>query len=94
MGNEQPPIRHAFTIDVEDWHQRFTRAWSTHHASYGQVSVPSLYRALKRLADAYPDPATSKNTAISAAAQVKFVQAYLLHAASKQIQQPSVGAAK
>jgi hypothetical protein len=81
-------------VDVEDWHQRFTRAWSTHHASYGQVSVPSLYRALKRLADAYPDPTTGKNTAVSAAAQVKFVQAFLLHSAPKQIQQPSVGAAK
>ncbi len=66
-------------VDAEDYRQRFTRAWSTHHASYGQVSVPSVYRAMLRAADAYPNPTTGKNTAVSAALEVRFTQAYLLH---------------
>ena len=51
--------------------------WSTHHQSYGQLSSPSLYKAMRRLADGYPDPATGQMTAISSALSVKFVQAYL-----------------
>ena len=66
-------------VDVENWNQRFVRSWSTHHSSYGQVSAPSVYRALTRLADAYPDPDTGKNTAVSAAAELKFTQVYILH---------------
>lgn len=66
-------------VDVENWHQRLVRAWSTHHSSYGQVSAPSLYRALRRLADAYPDPETGENTAVSAAAELRFTQVYIMH---------------
>ncbi len=66
-------------VDVEGWNRRLVKAWSTHHASYGQVSAPSLYRALRRLADAYPDPETGINTAVSAAMDVKFTQVFILH---------------
>ncbi len=66
-------------VDVENWNQRFIRAWSTHHASYGQVSAPSVYRALRKLADAYPDPETGENTAVSSAAELRFTQVYILH---------------
>jgi hypothetical protein len=66
-------------VDVKDWAHRLTINWSAHHASYGQISVPSLVRAMHRLADAYPDPATGQNTAISAAVEMKFAQAYILH---------------
>ncbi len=65
--------------DVVNWQQRLARAWSTHHQSYGQVSSPSLFRALNRHADAYPDPETGKNTAISTAIEVTFVQTHILH---------------
>ena len=66
-------------VDVEIWHQRLAKAWSTHHQSYGQVSSPSLYRALHRHADAYSEPETGKNTAISSAVEVKFAQVFILH---------------
>jgi hypothetical protein len=66
-------------VDVDDWHRRLVRSLSTHHSSYGQSSAPSLYRALRRLADAYPDPETGKNTAVSAAAELTFTQVYIMH---------------
>ena len=66
-------------VDIKEWEHRFTINWSTHHASYGQMSTPSIVRAMRRLADAYPDPASGKNTAISAAAEMKFVQAFIVH---------------
>ena len=65
--------------DIESWYYRLTKAWSTHHQSYGQESSPSLYRALHRLADAYPDPETGENTAISASMDVKYTQVFILH---------------
>ena len=66
-------------VDVDDWHRRLVRSLSTHHSSYGQASAPSLYRALRRLADAYPDPETGMNTAVSAAAELTFTQVYIMH---------------
>ena len=66
-------------INVEDWNRRLVRSLSTHHSSYGQGSAPSLYRALRRVADAYPDPETGENTAVSAAAELRFTQVYILH---------------
>ncbi len=65
--------------DIEGWYLQLNTGWSTHHQSYGQVSSPSLHRALYRLADAYPDPKTGINTAISSAFNVKFKQAFILH---------------
>ena len=65
--------------DVQDWYYHLTAGWSTHHQSYGQESSPSLYRALRRLADAYPDPETGDNTAISSAIDVKFTQVFIVH---------------
>ncbi len=70
-------------LDVKEWHHHLAVNWTTHHASYGQQSIPSIIRAMRRLADAYPDPVTNKMTAISAALDVKFVQAYILHEAKK-----------
>jgi hypothetical protein len=71
-------------VGVKDWGHRMQINWSTHHASYGQISTPSLIREMRKLADAYPDPATGRNTAISAAVEMKFVQAYILHNATAQ----------
>ena len=65
--------------DIQDWYYHATTTWSTHHQSYGQESSPSIYRAMHRLADGYPDPDTGKNTAISMAIDVKFKQAYLIN---------------
>jgi hypothetical protein len=42
----------------------------------GQVDIPGVYYALKRLADADPDPATGQNRAISSAYYVEAVPAF------------------
>ncbi len=65
--------------DVDAWIKRLVLSWSTHHLSYGQVSAPSLYRAMRRLADAKPDPKTGQNTAISGTTELKFRQTYISH---------------
>ena len=40
--------------DIESWYSQMMRSYSTHHQSYGQSSAPSIYKALRRLADGYP----------------------------------------
>jgi len=65
--------------DVDAWVKRLVISWSTHHLSYGQVSAPSLYRAMRRLADAKPDPVTGQNMAISGTTELKFRQTYIKH---------------
>ncbi len=65
--------------DVDNFHLQLNTAWSTHLQSYGQLSSPSLYRAMNRLADGYPDPVTGRNTAISSALEVKFTQVFVVH---------------
>ncbi len=67
-------------VDVEAFNLMHNKARSTHLLSYGQQSSISLYKALRRLADAYPDPVTGANTAISSAIVAKFVQVHLRHA--------------
>jgi len=43
------------------------------------ASVPAVYYALKRLAEAYPDSSTGQNTAISSAYEIEAVPAIVLH---------------
>jgi hypothetical protein len=64
--------------DIDSWYLQMMRSWSTHHQNYGQTSAPALYRALRRLADAYPDPATGANTAISSALRAEFTQVVIV----------------
>lgn len=72
-------------LDVEQWYYAMNTAWATHHAAYGQASAASMYKALRRLADAYPDPKTGENTAISGAQDLKLVQVYVIHDDEKQV---------
>lgn len=65
--------------DVDTWYKQLIRNDSTHHLSNGQISGISLYKALRRLADAYPDPETGANTAISTALDVKMTQVFIIH---------------
>ncbi len=65
--------------DVDTWYKQLIRNDSTHHLSNGQISGISLYKALRRLADAYPDPETGANTAISTALDVKLTQVFIVH---------------
>lgn len=64
-------------VDVKSFNHHLNTSWSTHHHSYGQLSSPSQYKAMSRLADGYPDPQTGRNTALSAAVTVKFTQVYV-----------------
>ncbi len=72
--------------DIETWYSQLMRSYSTHHQSYGQSSAPSIYKALRRLADAYPDPRTGANTAISSALLAKFAQVVIVPASEAQLQ--------
>jgi hypothetical protein len=66
-------------VDVENWYWQTVKSESTHHQSYGQSTPSSIYKALRKRADAYPDPKTGRNTAISAALEAKFVQTFIIH---------------
>ena len=66
--------------DIETWYLQLMRSQSTHDQSYGQLASASLYKAMRRLADAYPDAATGANTAISSALRAQFTQVYILPA--------------
>jgi len=65
--------------DVDTWYKQLIRNDSTHHLSNGQISGISLYKALRRLADAHPDPESGDNTAISTALDVKMTHVFIVH---------------
>ena len=65
--------------DVDTYYKQLIRNDSTHHLSNGQISGISMYKALRRLADAHPDPESGENTAISTALDVKMVQVHIVH---------------
>lgn len=67
--------------DVDSWYRLMIRNDSTHHLSNGQISAISLHKALLRLADAHPDAATGRNTAISSALAARLVQVNVLQPA-------------
>lgn len=64
--------------DVETFYVQTIKNHSTHDSSYGQLSQPSLYKALRQAADAYPDARSGANSAISSALLTKFVQVFIL----------------
>lgn len=63
--------------DIATFYRQEVTGHSTHDASYGDLSAPSLYKALHHVADAYPDPKTGENTAASSALLFKFVQVFI-----------------
>jgi hypothetical protein len=64
--------------DIETWYLHMLRNWSAHYQSYGRSSGPSIYKAMRRLADAMPDPETGANRAISSALAAKFTAVRVL----------------
>ncbi len=64
--------------DVETWYMHMLRNWSAHYQSYGKSSGPSIYKAMRRLADGVPDPETGANRAISSALAAKFTEVRVL----------------
>lgn len=65
--------------DLENWYRQTLRSSSTHHQAYGQVSLPSVYRALRAAADGHPDPKTGENTTLSSALEVTLTQVHIIH---------------
>jgi hypothetical protein len=66
--------------DVDSWFWWFSKrngAGAVGDASHW--SPPSVYKAMRELADANPDPATGRNTAISMAIKVDLVAVTLAH---------------
>ena len=66
-------------FDVETFYRNRARQWGTLHHNYGQEALASVYRQLRKHADAYPDAKTGQNTAISGAYIGKLVQVHMLH---------------
>lgn len=71
--------------DIETWYLQLMKSQSTHCQSYGQLASMSLYKAMRRLADAYPDPVTGANTAISSALRTTFTQVFILPESKTQL---------
>ncbi len=65
-------------MDIQDWNAASNQQRSTHHQAYGQAATPSIYRAMRQLAD-YKDAKTGEMTAISMALGVKFTQVFVKH---------------
>ena len=78
--------------DVETWYMHMLRNWSAHYQSYGKSSGPSIYKAMRRLADAMPDPATGENRAISSALTAKLAEVRVLP--FTEAEQAAIAAAK
>lgn len=73
-------------IDYNSFYRALNGALGTHSLSYGRQAAPSMYHAMERLADGFPDAKTGKNTAISGAIAVTFRQTFI-----KQPQQQVAG---
>lgn len=64
--------------DVWTWYYHSHKTRDSRHQAYGGTAGPTLYRALMKNADAYPDE-KGQNTAISTALDVKFVHVFVQH---------------
>lgn len=51
------------------------------------IDMPGAYYAMKRMADAYPDPKTGENTAISSAFRIEAIPAFLVHPQDTRVSQ-------
>jgi hypothetical protein len=71
--------------DVETWYLHMLRNWSAHYQSYGKSSGPSIYKAMRRLADGVPDPESGANRGISSALAAKFTQVRVLPFTAEEV---------
>ena len=53
--------------------------YATHHLAYDRLDAPEFYWAMRRNADAYPDPKTGENTALSSAISLDMTQVFIVH---------------
>ncbi len=73
-------------VDVAGWWWAYTKRTSAHIGDAVRSSPPSVWVALKRRADAFPDPVTGQNTAISTAVALKFVRAEISNLPKEETQ--------
>lgn len=66
-------------VDIKEFYFHLNKSFNTHYQTYYQLSSPSFYLTLKKLADAYPDPVTGENAAISMAFRVGLKQVFVIH---------------
>jgi hypothetical protein len=66
-------------VDIESFYRTQNGCLNANSIAYGRQSSISIYKELYKLADAYPDPATGRNTAISAAKELTFRQVFIKH---------------
>jgi len=72
----------------QNWRTIYT-SWATGGAVYeinAGYDIPGLYYALRKTADAYPDPKTGENTHISSAYLFDAIPAYIEHPEAKTAQ--------
>ncbi|WP_129782419.1 hypothetical protein [Peristeroidobacter soli] len=79
---------------VDDFIRHLNVSSATAIQSYGQLSSPSLYRAMHRLADGYPDPKTGEMTAISSALEVEFTRVFLTRGSATTGENPQLSQVK
>lgn len=71
------------------YHAWFPFYWQYGAGGWGvdatnNIDLPGYYYALKKSADAYPDPKTGQNTAISSAWSIEAVPAFVVHSAESE----------
>jgi len=65
-------------VDILHWHRNVQRGYGLYLLGHDPQVPASVYRAMMRHADGYPDQ-TGRNTAISAAKQFTFKQVFIQH---------------
>ncbi len=63
--------------DIETWWAGFMKAYGGRMQDVSNLSAPSVYRALLKYADGYPDKA-GRNTAVSIEYEVEFVSVHIV----------------
>jgi hypothetical protein len=71
-----------------DW----TNGYATHHLAYDRLDAPEFYWAMRRVADAYPDPKTGENTALSSAITLNMTQVFIENAEEPPADKLALGA--
>jgi hypothetical protein len=66
-------------LDIESFYRMENGTLNATSIAFGQETSISIYKELYKVADAYRDPATGRNTAISAAKELTFRQAFIKH---------------
>ena len=66
-------------VEIDSWMKQLTTNSSSHHLSAAAAPASAMYKVIRRLADAYPDPDTGQNTHISHAYKVEATQVFIIH---------------